>query len=339
MQQRFAALPGVLSASYSEITLLSGSLATRSWNLPGASHTEGHADYFAAGPHFFETMRIPFLSGEDFTPAEFLQAAQADEDSVPYLGPAIVNEAFVRVYFPNVNPLGQRFGFDTDEDSAKAASEDPKYRRDPGEVIIGVVHDSKYNDLRREVKPTMYVPSDHGGTFELRTAGNPLAVVSAVRGILRQAGGNMPIFDIETESKQIDDLLFQERLIARMSSLFAMLALLLACIGLFGLLSYELTERTQEIGIRMALGAQAGDVLRNVIGHGILLAAIVAALGASVSFAVTRYLRALLFEVKLSDPFTLAGVIGLLLVVSLLACYIPARRATKVDPIIALRYE
>jgi hypothetical protein len=128
-----------------------------------------------------------------------------------------VNEAFVRAYFPNVNPLGQRFGFDTDETAARAAAKDPKYHRDPGDVIIGVVHDSKYNDLRSDVKPTMYVPSDDGGTFELRTAGNPLAVVSAVREILRQAGGNMPIFDMETESKQIDDLLFQERLIARMS--------------------------------------------------------------------------------------------------------------------------
>ena len=339
LQQRFAALPGVLSASYSEITLLSGALATRSWILPGAARTEGHADYFAAGPHFFETMRIGFLSGRDFTPAEFLEVAQADADSVPYLGPAIVNEAFVRAYFPNVNPLGQHFGFDTDADAAKAAADDPKYRRDPGEIIIGVVRDSKYNDLRSEVKPTMYVPSDDGGTFELRTAGNPLAVVSSVREILRQAGGDIPIFDIKTESKQIEDLLFQERLIAQTSSLFAILALSLASIGLFGLLSYDLTRRTQEIGIRIALGAQAGDVLRNVIGRGLLLAAIGATIGTSISFILTRYLRTLLFGVGLSDPLTLVGVIGLLLIVALLACYIPARRATRVDPIIALRNE
>ncbi len=147
------------------------------------------------------------------------------------------------------------------------------------------MRDAKYNNLRREMNPTMYVPSGNGGRFELRTAGNPLAVVSAVREIVRQAGSRHADFDIKTESKQIDDLLFQERLIARLSSLFAILALLLACIGLFGLLSYEVTRRTQEIGIRMALGAQAGDVLRNVIGHGILLAAIGAAIGTVASFA------------------------------------------------------
>ena len=339
LQQRFAAMPGVLSASYSSITLLSGSLSTRSWNLPTNPPSEGRADYFEAGPDFFKTMGIGLVSGRDFTSTEFLQAAQADEDGTPYLGPALVNEAFVRAYFPNVEPLGQHFGFDTDEDAAKGAAGNPKYRRDPGQIVIGVVRDSKYNDLRRETHPTMYVPSDSGGTFELRTAGNPLAVIPTVREIVQQAGADMPIFDITTESRQIDDLLFQERLIARMSGLFAILALLLACIGLYGLLSYEVTRRTQEIGIRMALGAQAGDVLRNVIGHGILLAAIGAAIGTIASFGVTRYLRALLFGVKPSDPMTLVGVVGLLLIVAVVACYIPARRATRVDPLIALRYE
>ena len=199
---------------------------------------------------------------------------------------------------------------------AKYSADNPKYQRSPGWIIVGVVRDARYNSLRREVKPTMYVPIGDGGSFELRTAGNPLAVVSAVREIVRQAGSDMPISDLKTESKQIDDLLFQERLIARLSSLFAILALLLACIGLFGLLSYEVSRRTQEIGIRMAVGAQAGDVLRNVIGHGIVLAVIGAAIGTAASFAVTRYLGTMLFAVKLSDPVTLIGVTSLLLVVA-----------------------
>jgi len=201
------------------------------------------------------------------------------------------------------------------------------------------VRDAKYNDLRREVKPTMYVPSGEGGNFELRTAVNPMGVVSAVRDVIRQAGNDMPIFDIATQSKQIDDLLYQERLIARMSSLFAILALLLACIGLFGLLSYEVTRRTQEIGIRMALGAQVGDVLRKVLLHGFALTVIGVALGIGASLGVTRYLGAILFGVGPGDPVTLAAVTCLLLAVALAACYFPARRATRVDPLVALRYE
>ncbi len=135
------------------------------------------------------------------------------------------------------------------------------------------------------------------------------------------------------------NLLFQERLIARLSSFFGLLALLLACIGLYGLLSYEVARRTREIGIRMALGAQSGDVLRSVVGHGIALAAIGAAIGTAASFGVTRFLGSMLYDVKPSDPFTLVGVTVLLLLVALAACYIPARRATRVDPLVALRYE
>jgi hypothetical protein len=286
-------------------------------------------------------MKIGFVAGRNFTPAEYLASAEADASTAPSQTAiaAIVNEAFTHAYFPNVDPLGKPFGADTDEMVAKYSADNPNYHRSPGWIIVGVVRDARYNSLRREVKPTMYVPSGEGGEFELRTAENPLGVVSAVRDVVRHAGSDMPISDIKTESKQIDDLLYQERLIARLSSLFAILALLLACIGLFGLLSYEVTRRTQEIGIRMALGAQAGDVLRNVIGHGIALAAIGAVIGTAASFAVTRYLGTLLFNVKLADPITLIGVTSLLLVVALVACYVPARRATRVDPLVALRYE
>ncbi len=312
LRDRFNAIPGVISASYSESTLLSGSLSTTGFHLPGTGPTtETDADWLPVGPSFFETLRIGLVAGRNFTLPEYMTSAEVEaspDHSSKAVAPAIVNESFAHKYFPNVDPLGKPFGADTDEMVAKYSADNPKYQRNPGWIIIGVVRDARYNSLRREVNPTMYVPIGEGGSFELRTAGNPLAVVSAVRDVVRQAGTDMPISDIKTESKQIDDLLFQERMIARLSSLFAILALLLACIGLFGLLSYEVSQRTREIGIRMALGAQAKDVLRNVIGHGIVLAAIGAAIGTAASFAVTRYLGTMLFNVKLSDPITLIGV-------------------------------
>ena len=343
LRDRFAATPGVLSATYSDMSLLSGSLSTMSFHAAGTSSlTQTETDYFPVGPNFFETMGIGFVSGRIFTSNEFLNAAEAEaspEKSSQIPVPVIANEAFAHVLFPNMNPLEQRFGGDTEADVRKYSAENPNYRRNPGWIIVGVVRDVKDSDLRRGVKPTIFVPSGHAGSFELRTAGNPLGVVPAIREVVRQAGSDSPVFDITTESKQIEDSLFQDRLIAHLGSLFAILALLLSSIGLFGLLSYEVTRRTQEIGVRIALGAQRRDILRNVLGEGILLAAFGAVIGSSTSFALTRYLRTLLFEVKLSDPFALAFAATLLLVVAIVACYIPARRATHVDPIVALRYE
>ena len=149
----------------------------------------------------------------------------------------------------------------------------------------------------------------------------------------------MPIFNITTESQTIDQLLFQERLIARLSSLFGILALILACVGLYGLLSYEVTRRTREIGIRMALGAQAGNVLRTVILQGIVLAAVGVVIGVGAALGVTRYLGSILFDVHPGDPITQIAVGTLLLTVAFVACFIPARRATRVDPMVALRNE
>jgi ABC-type antimicrobial peptide transport system permease subunit len=219
-----------------------------------------------------------------------------------------------------------------------AEESDPISR--PGWEIVGVVGDARYNNLRRAVEPTIYVPSSgRSAAFSLRTGMNPASVVPQVRSVIGQMDQNLPIFAIRTETEQIDRQLFAERLIARLSSFFGLLALVLACIGLYGLLSYEVTRRTREIGIRMALGAKAGDVLRSVIAQGIALAAVGVAIGMGIALGVTRFLGALLYNVKAGDPLTFAGVALLLVAVAALACYIPALRAARVDPMVALRYE
>ena len=224
------------------------------------------------------------------------------------------------------NPLGTHFG-----------ETDPKA---PQREIIGVVGDAKYNDLKAEVEPTAYVPlRGRGAHFELRTVTNPAGLIPAIRQVVRDLDSDLPIFDIRTQSEQIDQLLFNERLVARLSSLFGILALVLACVGLYGLLSYEVVRRRREIGIRMALGAHQRDVLRLVVGRGMALTGVGVVLGLAGAFAMTRYLASLLYGVKPIDPTTFGGITVLLISVALLACYVPARRATKVDPLVALRYE
>jgi ABC-type antimicrobial peptide transport system permease subunit len=248
--------------------------------------------------------------------------------------PAIVNEEFVRKYLPGTNPLGQRLEY------APSPGQAPSARKDPGFVVIGVVANAKYNSLRREVKPTAYVPSSGGNVnFELRTAMNPSLITRAVRNTVNQFDSSLPIFYIRTESETIDQLLFRERLIARLSSLFGVLALVLACVGLYGLLSYEVSRRTREIGIRMALGAEQRNVLRIVIGQGLALAITGVVFGIAAAFGVTRYLGSVLYDVHPGDPATLIAVAAILLFVALVACFVPARRATRVHPVIALRNE
>ncbi|MGH9479922.1 MAG: FtsX-like permease family protein, partial [Terriglobales bacterium] len=176
-------------------------------------------------------------------------------------------------------------------------------------------------------------------TFEVRTAGNPMAALTGVRSVLRGIDPSLPLFQVSTQAANIDMLLFRERLMAGLASCFGGLALLLAAIGLYGLLAQEVTRRTREIGIRMALGAERADVLRMVVGLGAALAVIGLALGAAGALGVTRYLSTMLYGLGPTDITTLAAVGALLLVIGLAACWIPARRATRVDPLVALRYE
>jgi predicted permease len=361
LQQRLGTLPGVESVSYSSDTLLSGSLWSTGFHLRGTpKDQESDADYLQVGADFFSMMRMRLLDGRNFTSADFSGAEIAQENETARLAqdpkeagarpasstmppatnaaneapiPVIVNRTFVQKYFSKVNPLGQNFGErEADPEKGDSAS--------PGWVIVGVVSDAKYSNLRSAINPTMYLPAiGHGASFELRTAASPGAMTSAVRSVVSQMDINLPVFDVHTQTELIDRLLFQERMIAKLSGFFGVLALLLACIGLYGLLSYEVSRRTREIGIRVALGARQGDVLRLVVGRGMILVVVGLVAGLGVALSVTRYLNSMLYDLHANDPATMVAVGALLGLVAFVACYKPARRAVRIDPMVALRYE
>jgi predicted permease len=331
LQGRLAETPGVRSASYSIVPLLSGALMVTGFHWPGTPQDrESESDMLAVGPDFFSTMQIPFLAGRGFNASDYELAARKPRPTTMPT-PVVVDQAFVAKYLGKENPLGKRFGESAGNEDRPAS---------PGYEIIGVVRDTKYSDLRREINPMMYSPqTGFGASFEVRTAGDPQALVPAIRAAVAQINPNLPLRDLTTESQQIDRLLFQERLVARLSGFFGLLALVLACIGLYGLLAYEVARRTREIGIRMALGAQVGDILRLVVKQGLSLALVGAVVGIGVALAVTRYLKSMLYDVHVNDPVTIVVVGVLLVLVALAACFIPARRATNVDPMVALRCE
>ena len=362
LQQRIGAIPGVESVSYSNSTLLSGNLWETGFHLEGTpKDQESNADYLPIGAGFFSIMHMRLLTGRNFNSADYAQAeaaeereiARADAEKAKEAGlaapsgsaavpesaakeapvPVIVNKAFVQKYFPKVNPLGIHFG-------ARQANPTKGDWATPGWEIVGVVSDAKYQDLRSPIDPTMYVPSSGGNkSFEVRSSINPTAVTASIRRVVSQMDSNLPVFNVHTQAELIDQLLFQERMIAKLSGFFGILALVLACIGLYGLLSYEVSRRTREIGIRMALGAERRGVLRLVVGQGMVLATCGAMVGIGVALGMTRYLNSMLYDLPANDPATIVAVVILLTLVAVVACYIPARRALRVDPVIALRYE
>jgi predicted permease len=243
---------------------------------------------------------------------------------------AVLNESMARQLFGNENPIGRRFGW--------VAPRFCCYE------VIGVVKDAKYLSLRQESRPMYYVSYAQANfrnqmTLVARTAGDTAPLAAAIQREVRALNPQMPRFEVETLAAQVDASLTQERLIAMLSSVFGVLALVLVCIGLYGVMAYDVARRTHEIGIRMALGAQAGDVLTLVIRQGLTLVAVGIVFGIAGVLALTRLLKSFLFGVTPTDPLTFAAVSLLLVVVALLACWIPTRRATKVDPLIALRHE
>lgn len=313
-------IPGVQGAGLSLITPISGALFDLSFSVEGRpreTHEMVYVNDVSDG--YFTAMGTRILLGREFTP-------QDGPNSVPV---AVINEALWRRYFPAENPIGQRIRLG---------------RRDVLE-IVGVVGNAKYVSLREEDHPTVYVHAlqgarDVGGlTLAVRTYGDPAAFLSTVRRELQSIAAAVPITRVATLAEQIDRSLAMERLMTRLLGAFAFLALLLAMVGLYGVLAYAVTRRTGEIGIRLALGATRGDVLWSVLRESWMLVAIGVAIGVPASLAATRFLSSWLYGVTPTDPWTLAGVVVCLFIVALAAASQPARRAMRVDPLVALRYE
>jgi len=319
LQARLTYVPGVISASYSSDTLLSNGLWTSGVHIEGESKDSTvQADMLAVGAEFFETMRLPLIVGRTFSKSDF-QSGRAV---------AVVNRTFGQRFLGGKNPLGVHLGGTTP--SGKNVERE----------IVGIVGDAKYDDLRKSVEPTAYVPLQEGAAhFAIRASIQAEALIPTVRQVVASFDDNLPLFDVRTQTETIDRLLFNERLVAQLSSVFGGLALVLACVGLYGLLSYEVARRTREIGIRTALGAQRREIFRLVLRQGLTLTIFGAIVGITAAIGVTRYLGSLLYGVAATDPLTFVTIAFTLVAVAPLAGYIPARRATRVDPMVALRFE
>ena len=323
LQERIAAVPGVKGVALAQPSLLSGSINTTSLFAHGRVYAGpdegGSIRRLVVSPNFFELMEIPILAGRALTPR--------DNDTAPKV--AVINEAAAKKHFPNENPVGRRFG-NSIEQSGQFE-------------IVGIARDAKYSDLREPAPPTMYVPYFQTrvpyAVIEVRTAADPATVTSAVREAVKQVDPNLTMTDVSTQLEQVDRRLQQERMFASAYTLFGGLALLLAAIGLFGVMSYSVARRTNEIGIRMALGAQRTDVLRLVMRESMILMAVGVVVGVAVALGAGRLIKTLLYGLAASDTVTLTAAVALMVVVSALAGFLPARRASRVDPMVALRYD
>lgn len=284
------------------------------------------ANFVPIGPEYFDTVGLKLVSGRRFT-------ARDDQD---HPGVVLINESFVKHYFPDENPLGRKMKLGPPAriwDNQKLTSFE----------IVGIVRDVKLAGLEAPSEPAYYIPASQAPLEDMvllvRTTTDPLSIAGPVRQAVWSIDPNQPLSNVSTMAKVVDDSIAQRRLNMLLMGLFGGLAMLLSAVGIYGLLSQAVTQRTQEMGIRMALGAQVSDVLKLVLKQGMILALAGEAIGLLGALMLTRLMQGLLFGVTPNDATTFVAVIGVLTTVALLACYIPARRATKVDPLIALRYE
>ena len=312
---------GVRAATASQPALLSGGVNRTSIFIQGHArpNDRNSINRLVVAPNFFDALGIRVLSGRAFTNRDVMNAPKV----------ALINETAARKYFPTDNPIGHHFG--------------QQYELTGDYEIVGIVKDARYNSLRDAPPATMYVPIAQqrvaSMTFELRTVDDPTRTVESVREAMRRVDPNIPILKISTQTEQIEQRFAQEKVFAQAYALFGSLAIVIASVGLFGLMSYNVARRTNEIGIRMALGAKREHVVGMVMRESLILIAIGVAIGVAAALAAGRFVASLLYNLAPTDPLTMIGAAAVLMAISAIAGYVPARTAARVDPMVALRNE
>jgi predicted permease len=325
LRERITGLPGVLGVGTSEIPLLTGTDMGANITVEGRENLDSdrsHVNYDAVSPDYFSTMRIPLLEGREFN----------NRDSAASTKVAVINEAMVKEYFPKRDPLGVKF--------ALGGGKETK----PDILIVGVVKNAKAEHVRTQDKPYFYLPYSQFGkmfgvSFYVRSRQDAKLIANDLRETVRQADANLPVYELKTVERVVDEDLFAERWIAGLSAGFGGLAALLAALGIYGVLAYLVVQRTREIGIRVALGAESSQVRALVFKEvgGMLIAGTV--VGLPLAYGLARLSESLLYGVHAGDIGIYALSLGIIALVSAVACYLPSRRATRIDPIVALRYE
>jgi predicted permease len=342
---RLETLPGARSATLAIATPLTGGTLLSRISVPGytpAPDENMNCAILVVGPRFFETMKMPLLAGRDFGPRENHPAPSEQDDAAapntpdaaaddrpPATLSAVINQSMARYFFGNENPIGKLFNWDDGRRQIE---------------IIGVVGDAKFTNLREKPPRTFYLyyfqaPIPFNLTIHLRTVGDPASYAATIQRVVREIDPQLQVVELQTMSEAVNETLVQERLVAQLGGAFSLFALLLACVGLYGVMAYAVVRRTSEIGVRMALGAQRRDVVWLVMREVALLVALGVGVGLAAAMATTRLVSALLFGLTPNDPTTIALATLLMIGVAALAGYLPARRAARVDPMIALRHE
>lgn len=320
--EKFREIPGVRAATASNFPLVAHYVNDDRVTIPGRAPQPGDRSMFlSVDPAFMETMQIPLLLGRALEPGDLASPTVA-----------VVNQKFAATFFSGESPIGRQFSIGGQADA-------------PLLEIVGVAKTAHYNSLQEVDPAVVYVPFTQdlaqlrGLFFELRTAGDPLSAVASVRRIVHDASSSVAITEVSTQAQRIDQTIWQERTFADLGSCFAALALLIACVGLYGTMAYIVARRTGEIGIRMALGAQRSKIIWMVLRGVLALTAAGLLVGYGAARLTTHFVESFLYGIKANDPLAVAGAIGILLVAAVAAGYAPAWRASRIDPAAALRNE